>query len=63
MVWEWANALALSGSRVPPDLPLTVAMIRWAKSDGGEIEKMPGIEMPLAMHIRRLDRYIEGARR
>jgi hypothetical protein len=59
VVWEWGNALALAGRPIPPDLPLTVTLIRWAKSDGGEIQKMPGIEMPLALHIRRLDRYIE----
>jgi hypothetical protein len=59
VVWQWANSLALSGLAIPPDLPLTVTLIRWAKSDGGEIEKMPGIAMPLAMHIRRLDRYVK----
>ncbi len=58
VVWEWNNALALAGRAVPPDLPLTIGMIRAGKDDGGEIEPVPQVEMPMPLHIRRIDRYI-----
>jgi hypothetical protein len=59
VVWEWGNALALAGLPAPPDLPSTIGMIRLAQADGGEVEPVPQIEMPMPLQIRRLDRYIE----
>ena len=58
VVWEWANAMALAGEVIPADVPLTIALIRFAEADGGVIDLTPGIELPLELHIPRLDQYI-----
>src|SRR5687768_5470133 len=46
VLWEWANALAAAGVNLPVDLPLNVALVKWAGAEGGEPELPPGLDLP-----------------
>jgi hypothetical protein len=58
VLWPWANALGRAGVVIPVDLPLNVALVRWSAADGGEPELPPGLDLPLAVHVQRVDQYL-----
>ena len=58
VLWPWANALGAAGFEIPVDLPLHCALVRWAAADGGEPELPPGLDLPLAVHVQRVDHYL-----
>ncbi|MCY3965688.1 MAG: DUF3604 domain-containing protein [Acidobacteria bacterium] len=57
-LWDWANRFALDGRVLPADLPLAVALIRFAEADGGEVDLPPAIDLYLETHLERFDRYV-----
>lgn len=57
-LWDWTNRFAMDGGVVPADLPLTVALVRFAEADGGEVDLPPAIDLYLEAHLERLDQYV-----
>lgn len=57
-LWDWANHFALDGGVLPADLPLTVALVRFAEADGGEVDLPPAIDLGLELHLERFDEYV-----
>jgi hypothetical protein len=58
VVWEWANTLARAGVVPPPDLPPTIAYLRWAERDGWRLALPPGMDLSLEDQFERLDGYV-----
>ena len=57
-LWDWANSFALDGGVLPADLPLTVALVRFAEADGGEVRLPPAIDLYLQTQVERFDQYV-----
>ncbi len=57
-LWDWGNRFAMDGGVLPADLPLAVALIRFAEADGGEVDLPPAIDLYLETHLERFDQYV-----
>jgi hypothetical protein len=58
VVWDWANAYALTGRAIPVDLPMIVTVVRFTEADGKRDIIPAGYEVPWDHVVGSIGRYI-----
>lgn len=62
ILWEWANAYALSGGPLPVNVALDTAIMRWAEADGSppDVRLVADVELnTVEDYVPYIDRYLE----
>ena len=62
ILWEWANAYALTGGPLPVNFALDTAIMRWAEADGSppDVRLVADVELnTVEDYVPYIDRYLE----
>lgn len=62
VLWEWANAYALTGGPLPVNFALDTAIMRWAEADGSppDVRLVADVELnTVEDYVPSIDRYLE----